>query len=65
MVLIEVWINKNIVNRAAPEHKLELWSFEASPVFKHIKSVLNELELPLHLHSVAKMARYGDLRFFS
>ncbi len=26
-----VWIDKKIVNRTAPEHKLELWSFEASP----------------------------------
>ncbi|EHU1795770.1 glutathione S-transferase N-terminal domain-containing protein [Acinetobacter baumannii] len=55
-----VWINKKIVNRAAPEHKLELWSFEASPYSRVVRSVLSELELPYILHSVAK-ERWQDM----
>ena len=49
-----------IVNRAGPEHKLELWSFEASPYSRVVRSVLSELELPYILHSVAK-ERWQDM----
>lgn len=49
-----VWINKKIVDRAAPEQKLELWSFEASPYSRVVRGLLCELELPYILHNVAK-----------
>ncbi|SPL72474.1 glutathione S-transferase N-terminal domain-containing protein [Acinetobacter stercoris] len=48
------FINKNIVNRKAPEHLLELWGFEASPFTRVVRSVLTELELPFIFHNVAK-----------
>ena len=59
MVLVGSGLIK-IVNRAAPEHKLELWSFEASPYSRVVRSVLSELELPYILHSVAK-ERWQDM----
>ena len=34
-----VWINKKIVNRAAPEQLLELWSFEGSPYTRLVREV--------------------------
>lgn len=38
----------------APEKKLELWSFEASPYCRLARERLCELELPYVLHNVAK-----------
>ncbi len=38
----------------APEHPLELYSFEASPYCRIVREVLSSLELPYHLHNVAK-----------
>ncbi|MBN6515592.1 MULTISPECIES: glutathione S-transferase N-terminal domain-containing protein [Acinetobacter] len=55
-----IWINKKIVDRAAPEQKLELWSFEASPYSRIVRSLLSELELPYILHNVAK-ERWQDM----
>ncbi len=37
-----------------PEKLLHLWSFEASPYCRRVREVLCELELPYHLHNVAK-----------
>lgn len=55
-----VWINKKIVNRAAPEQLLELWSFEGSPYTRLVREVLTELEIPYILHNVAK-ERWQDI----
>ena len=55
-----VWVNKKIVERAAPTQMLELWSFEASPFSRLVREVLTELELPYILHSVAK-ERWQDM----
>ena len=49
-----VWINKKIVDRTLPEHKLELWGFEASPYTRIVRAKLTELELPFIFHNVAK-----------
>lgn len=49
-----VFINKNIVDRAAPAHLIELWGFEASPYTRVVRGVLTELELPFKFHNVAK-----------
>jgi glutathione S-transferase len=38
----------------APEHPLELWSFEASPYSRLAREALCELELPYVLHNVAR-----------
>jgi glutathione S-transferase len=38
----------------APERPLELWSFEASPYCRIVREELCELEIPYHLHNVAK-----------
>lgn len=40
--------------RPAPAQRLELWSFEASPYSRLVRSRLSELELPYVLHNVAK-----------
>ncbi len=45
-----VWMSKKIIDRVAPEQKLELWSFEASPYSRVVRSLLCELELPYILH---------------
>jgi len=37
-----------------PAERLELYSFEASPYCRLVREVLCELELPYHLHNVAK-----------
>lgn len=49
-----VWIDQNIVDRAAPEKLIELWGFEASPYTRIVRGVLTELELPFMFHNVAK-----------
>lgn len=49
-----VWIDQKIIDRAAPSKLLELWSFEASPYTRVVRSVLTELEIPFVLHNVAK-----------
>ena len=49
-----VWVNKKIIDRAAPEQLLELWGFEASPYTRVVRAVLTELELPFIFHNVAK-----------
>ena len=49
-----VWIDKKIVNRAAPEQLIELWGFEASPYTRIVRGVLTELEIPFVFHNVAK-----------
>ena len=49
-----VWIDKKIIDRAAPEHLIELWGFEASPYTRVVRAVLTELELPFIFHNVAK-----------
>ncbi|NNL67263.1 MAG: glutathione S-transferase, partial [Myxococcales bacterium] len=38
----------------APAQPLELWSFEASPFCRIVREALCTLELPYHLHNVAK-----------
>lgn len=38
----------------APQQPLDLWSFEASPYCRIVREALTELELPYHLHNVAK-----------
>jgi glutathione S-transferase len=38
----------------APEKRLELWSFEASPYCRIVRETLCELEIPYVLHNVAK-----------
>lgn len=55
-----VWINKKIVDRAAPEKLLELWGFEGSPFTRVVRAVLSELELPFKYHNVAK-ERWQDM----
>jgi glutathione S-transferase len=37
-----------------PEQPLDLWSFEASPFCRLVRETLCELEIPHHLHNVAK-----------
>jgi glutathione S-transferase len=37
-----------------PELPLELWSFEASPFCRIVREALCSLEIPYHLHNVAK-----------
>lgn len=49
-----VYINQKIVDRAAPEHLIQLWGFEASPFTRIVRGVLTELELPFKFHNVAK-----------
>lgn len=49
-----VWVDKKILDRAAPEQLLELWGFEASPYSRIVRGVLTELELPFVFHNVAK-----------
>jgi len=49
-----VWVDKKIIHREAPQKLLELWSFEASPYSRIVRSVLTELELPFIIHNVAK-----------
>lgn len=49
-----VWINKDILDRDAPEQLLELWGFESSPFTRIVRGVLTELELPFIFHNVAK-----------
>lgn len=49
-----VWVNKNILNREAPQQLLELWGFEASPYTRIVRGVLTELELPFKFHNAAK-----------
>lgn len=39
-----------------PEQLLHLWSFEASPFCRHVRETLCDLELPYHLHNVAKLS---------
>jgi len=48
------------INKAAPEHLLHLWSFEASPFTRLVRERLCELELPYVLHNVAK-ERWQDM----
>ena len=55
-----VWMNQNIVERAAPEQLIELWGFEGSPYTRVVRGVLTELELPFKFHNVAK-ERWQDL----
>ena len=49
-----VWINKQVLDRPAPEQLLELWGFEASPFVRVVRGVLSELEIPFVFHNVAK-----------
>ena len=49
-----VWVNKDILNREAPQQLLELWGFEASPYTRIVRGVLTELELPFKFHNAAK-----------
>lgn len=49
-----VFINKNIIDRKAPEQMIELWGFEASPYTRIVRGVLTELELPFIFHNVPK-----------
>lgn len=39
-----------------PDELLHLWSFEASPYCRRVREVLCDLELPYHLHNVAKLS---------
>jgi len=55
-----VWVDKKIVDRAAPEQLLELWSFEASPYSRIVRATLTELEIPYILHNVPK-ERWQDM----
>ena len=55
-----VWVDKKVIQRAAPEQLLELWSFEASPYTRLVREVLTELELPYILHNVPK-ERWQDM----
>ena len=43
-----------------PAAPLELWSFEASPFCRIAREALCELELPYHLHNVAKGSAQRD-----
>lgn len=49
-----VWVNKQMLDRPAPEQLLELWGFEASPFVRVVRGVLSELEIPFVFHNVAK-----------
>lgn len=49
-----IFINKKIIDRAAPEQLLELWGFEASPYTRVVRGVLTELEVPFIFHNVPK-----------
>lgn len=49
-----VWINKQVLDRPAPEQLLGLWGFEASPFVRVVRGVLSELEIPFVFHNVAK-----------
>ncbi|MBU3848431.1 MAG: glutathione S-transferase N-terminal domain-containing protein [Candidatus Acinetobacter avistercoris] len=49
-----VYVNKKIIDRAAPEQLLELWGFEASPYTRVVRGVLTELEIPFKFHNVPK-----------
>lgn len=55
-----VWVNKKIIDRAAPAQLLELWGFEASPFTRVVRGVLTELELPFKFHNVPK-ERWQDM----
>lgn len=55
-----IWINKKIMDRAAPVELLELWGFEASPFTRVVRASLAELELPFIYHNVAK-ERWQDM----
>lgn len=55
-----VWVNKKIIDRAAPAKLLELWGFEASPFTRVVRGVLTELELPFKFHNVPK-ERWQDM----
>lgn len=55
-----IWINKKIIDRAAPAELLELWGFEASPFTRVVRATLAELELPFNYHNVAK-ERWQDM----
>lgn len=55
-----IWINKKIIDRAAPAELLELWGFEASPFTRVVRASLAELELPFIYHNVAK-ERWQDM----
>lgn len=55
-----IWINKKIMDRAAPAELLELWGFEASPFTRVVRATLAELELPFIYHNVAK-ERWQDM----
>ena len=55
-----IWINKKIIDRAAPVELLELWGFEASPFTRVVRATLAELELPFNYHNVAK-ERWQDM----
>lgn len=55
-----IWVNKKIIDRAAPAELLELWGFEASPYTRVVRGVLTELELPFVFHNVAK-ERWQDM----
>lgn len=44
----------------APDRPLELWSFEASPFCRLVRERLCELELPYHLHNVARGSARRD-----
>ena len=55
-----IWINKKIIDRAAPAELLELWGFEASPFTRVVRATLAELELPFIYHNVAK-ERWQDM----
>ena len=56
----DIWINKKIIDRAAPAELLELWGFEASPFTRVVRATLAELELPFIYHNVAK-ERWQDM----
>ena len=55
-----IWINKKIIDRAAPAELLELWGFEASPFTRVVRATLAELELPFIYNNVAK-ERWQDM----
>ena len=55
-----IWINRKIIDRAAPAELLELWGFEASPFTRVVRATLAELELPFIYHNVAK-ERWQDM----
>ena len=45
---------------SAPKQPLDLWSFEASPFCRIAREALCELEIPYHLHNVAKGSSQRD-----